>query len=88
MRTRRQFLKDLAGGAAVVGSGAFLPSLARGANTANPAAVGPSALPAGTLETSFLEALPGKRPLEGGLARVSLTHQQQLGFAPDNGLPA
>ncbi|MGZ6070551.1 MAG: twin-arginine translocation signal domain-containing protein, partial [Myxococcaceae bacterium] len=29
MRTRRQFLMDLAGGAAVLGSGALLPSLAR-----------------------------------------------------------
>jgi DMSO/TMAO reductase YedYZ molybdopterin-dependent catalytic subunit len=60
MRSRRQFLKDLAGGAMVVGSGAFLPSLARAADTT---AVGPAGLPAGTLETSFLEALPGKRPL-------------------------
>ncbi len=60
MRSRRQFLKDLAGGAAVIGSGAFLPSLARAADTS---AVGPAGLPAGALETSFLEALPGKRPL-------------------------
>ena len=60
MGTRRQFLKDLAGGAALLGSGALLPSLARGADVS---AVGPAGLPAGTLETSFLEALPGKRPL-------------------------
>ena len=60
METRRQFLKDLAGGAALLGSGALLPSLARGADAA---AVGPAGLPTGTLETSFLEALPGKRPL-------------------------
>lgn len=60
MRTRRQFLKDLAGGAAVLGSGAFLPSLARAAETSS---VGPATLPAGTLEVSFLESLPGKRPL-------------------------
>ena len=60
MGTRRQFLKDLAGGAALLGSGALLPSLARGADAA---AVGPATLPAGTLATSFLEALPGKRPL-------------------------
>jgi DMSO/TMAO reductase YedYZ molybdopterin-dependent catalytic subunit len=60
METRRQFLKDLAGGAALLGSGALLPSLARGADAAS---VGPAGLPAGTLETSFLEALPGKRPL-------------------------
>jgi DMSO/TMAO reductase YedYZ molybdopterin-dependent catalytic subunit len=60
MRSRRQFLKDLAGGAAVIGSGAFLPSLARAADTS---AVGPAGLPSGALETSFLEALPGKRPL-------------------------
>jgi DMSO/TMAO reductase YedYZ molybdopterin-dependent catalytic subunit len=60
METRRQFLKDLAGGAALLGSGALLPSLARGADAAS---VGPAGLPPGTLETSFLEALPGKRPL-------------------------
>jgi len=60
MRTRRQFLKDLAGGAAVLGSGAFLPGRAHAADTS---AIGPATLPSGTLETSFLEALPGKRPL-------------------------
>jgi len=60
MGTRRQFLKDLAGGAALIGSGALLPSPARAAQGTS---VGPAALPAGTLETSFLEALPGKRPL-------------------------
>ncbi len=60
MRSRRQFLKDLAGGAAVLGSGGLLPALARAAD-ASP--VGPPSLPAGTLESSFLEALPGKRPL-------------------------
>ena len=60
MGTRRQFLKDLAGGAALLGSGTLLPSLARGADAP---AVGPASLPAGTLETSFLESLPGKRPL-------------------------
>ena len=60
MGTRRQFLKDLAGGAALLGSGALLPSLARGADAA---AVAPATLPAGTLASSFLEALPGKRPL-------------------------
>ena len=60
MRTRRQFLKDLAGGAAVLGSGALLPSLAR---AGDPSTVGPASLPAGTLEASFLETLPGKRPL-------------------------
>ena len=60
MRTRRQFLMDLAGGAAMLGSGALLPPLARGADAPS---VGPASLPAGTLETSFLEALPGKRPL-------------------------
>src|SRR5215813_12887753 len=59
MRTRRQFLVDLAGGAAVLGSGALFPSPPQ--PTGLPA--GPSDLPAGTLETSFLEALPGKRPL-------------------------
>ena len=60
MGTRRQFLKDLAGGAALLGSGAFLPPLARAADAP---AVGPATLPSGTLESSFLEALPGKRPL-------------------------
>ena len=59
MGTRRQFLKDLAGGAALLGSG-LLPSLARGADAS---AVGPAGLPAGALESSFLETLPGKRPL-------------------------
>ncbi|HVP59874.1 MAG TPA: molybdopterin-dependent oxidoreductase [Myxococcaceae bacterium] len=59
MRSRRQFLKELAGGAALLGSGALLPSSLRAAESP----VGPSGLPAGTLETSFLEALPGKRPL-------------------------
>jgi DMSO/TMAO reductase YedYZ molybdopterin-dependent catalytic subunit len=60
MGTRRQFLKDLARGAALLGSGVLLPSLARGAEAA---AVGPATLPSGTLQASFLEALPGKRPL-------------------------
>ncbi|HET9037215.1 MAG TPA: molybdopterin-dependent oxidoreductase, partial [Myxococcaceae bacterium] len=60
MRTRRQFLTDLAGGAAALGAGAWFPSVARAAGTAP---LGPTTLPAGTLETSFLEALPGKRPL-------------------------
>jgi DMSO/TMAO reductase YedYZ molybdopterin-dependent catalytic subunit len=60
MGTRRQFLKDLAGGAALLGSGVLLPSLARGADASS---VGPAGLPAGTLESSFLETLPGKRPL-------------------------
>ena len=60
MSTRRQFLKDLAGGAALLGSGALWPSPARAAEVRS---VGPASLPAGTLETSFLEALPGKRPL-------------------------
>ncbi len=60
MRSRRQFLKELAGGAALLGSGALLPSSLR---AAEPSPVGPAGLPEGTLETSFLEALPGKRPL-------------------------
>ena len=60
MGTRRQFLKELAGGAALLGSGVLLPSLARGADAS---AVGPSGLPSGTLSSSFLETLPGKRPL-------------------------
>jgi len=60
MRTRRQFLADLAGGAVVLGAGGFLPPPARGAE-APPAP--PGGLPSGTVETSFLESLPGKRPL-------------------------
>ena len=66
MRTRRQFLVDLAGGAAVVGSGGLFPSLARASDPSSGGAstpAGPSDLPAGTLEVSFLETLPGKRPL-------------------------
>ncbi|HSP18499.1 MAG TPA: molybdopterin-dependent oxidoreductase [Myxococcaceae bacterium] len=60
MRTRRQFLVDLAGGAAMLGAGGLGPSLARAGDAQS---VGPATLPAGTLENSFLEALPGKRPL-------------------------
>ena len=66
MRTRRQFLVDLAGGAAVLGSGALFPSLARAADPASGGGsipAGPADLPAGTLEVSFLETLSGKRPL-------------------------
>ncbi len=65
MRSRRQFLKELAGGAALLGSGALLPSPLGAATSPVPEGLpaGPAGLPAGTLETSFLEALPGKRPL-------------------------
>ncbi len=60
MRTRRQFLKDVASGVAVVGAGAVLP--ARALAGAKPS-LGPAGLPAGTLEESVLDALPGKVPL-------------------------
>jgi len=60
MRTRRQFLKDVGGGALVLGAGSLFPAQARGGD---PASMGPAGLPAGTLEESVLEALPGKRPL-------------------------
>jgi sulfite dehydrogenase (cytochrome) subunit A len=60
MSTRREFLRTaVAGGLAVAGSGILVPRLAR----ARPGDVGPKSLPAGTLGSSVLEALPGKKPL-------------------------
>jgi DMSO/TMAO reductase YedYZ molybdopterin-dependent catalytic subunit len=67
MRSRRQVLKELAGGAALLGSGVLFPPSLRAADPSPVAReklpAGPAPLPDGTLETSFLEALPGKRPL-------------------------
>jgi DMSO/TMAO reductase YedYZ molybdopterin-dependent catalytic subunit len=60
MRNRRQFLMDVAKGIAVVGAGTLVPGLTGGAEKAG---LGPPTLPAGTLETAVLDALPGKRPL-------------------------
>jgi DMSO/TMAO reductase YedYZ molybdopterin-dependent catalytic subunit len=59
MSTRREFLRTVAGGLAAAGSGILVPRLAR----AGPRDVGPKTLPAGTLGSSALEALPGKKPL-------------------------
>ena len=58
MSSRRDFLRAVAGGLAAAGSGILVPrsALARGS-------VGPPNLPSGTLESSILEALPGKKPL-------------------------
>ena len=52
MLDRRSFMKDIAGGLVLAGGGLALPRLAPAAG-----------LPAGTVETARLEALPGKRPL-------------------------
>jgi DMSO/TMAO reductase YedYZ molybdopterin-dependent catalytic subunit len=60
MRTRREFLKDVASGVFVVGAGSVVPASVLGA--AQPS-MGPASLPSGTLEASTLDALPGKRPL-------------------------
>ncbi len=57
MASRREFLKTMAGGLVVAGSGLVLP---RGARAAD---VGPPGLPSGDLEASLLDALPGKKPL-------------------------
>lgn len=59
MSTRREFLRTVAGGLAVAGSGILVPRLA----TAAARDVGPKSLPSGTLGSSALEALPGKKPL-------------------------
>ncbi|MFT3912695.1 MAG: molybdopterin-dependent oxidoreductase [Anaeromyxobacteraceae bacterium] len=60
MTSRRQFLRKVASGAAVAGAGALLP---RWAHAGEKPSLGPAGLPAGTLEESVLESLPGKRPL-------------------------
>lgn len=63
MTSRRTFLKGAVSTAALVG-GTWLPRGASAAATRGASPIfGPAILPAGTLETSVLEALPGKRPL-------------------------
>jgi DMSO/TMAO reductase YedYZ molybdopterin-dependent catalytic subunit len=64
MSDRRQFLKDVAKGIAVVGAGSLVPGLVRAAG--DPGARGrliTAGLPDGTNESAVLDALPGKRPL-------------------------
>jgi DMSO/TMAO reductase YedYZ molybdopterin-dependent catalytic subunit len=68
MATRRQFLRDVATGFAVAGAGSIVPASARAAQKGSGELVvkptlGPAGLPAGTLEASLLDALPGKAPL-------------------------
>jgi DMSO/TMAO reductase YedYZ molybdopterin-dependent catalytic subunit len=60
MTNRRQFLKDVAKGLAVVGAGTLVPGLGLGTEGLSLATPG---LPSGTLDESILHALPGKRPL-------------------------
>jgi DMSO/TMAO reductase YedYZ molybdopterin-dependent catalytic subunit len=60
MRTRREFLRDVAGGVVALGTGAFVPVRVLGAEKPS---MGPPGLPSGTLEESVLATLPGKRPL-------------------------
>jgi DMSO/TMAO reductase YedYZ molybdopterin-dependent catalytic subunit len=59
MSTRRQFLSIIGGGLAAAAGGVAVPRRA----LAKPGDVGPPNLPAGTLESSLLDALPGKKPL-------------------------
>ncbi len=66
MATRRQFLKDVATGIVGAGAGAIAPAaraVERAARLDEKPALGPAGLPAGTLEASLLDALPGKQPL-------------------------
>ena len=60
MRNRRQFLLDVARGAAVLGAGSIFPVRALGAGPTRPTIDG---LVDGTNGSAVLEALPGKRPL-------------------------
>jgi len=60
MRNRRQFLIDLARGAAVLGTGSLFTGRAGAADKISLAQEG---LPSGTIESALLDALPGKRPL-------------------------
>ena len=60
MRNRRQFLLDLPRGAAVLGAGSLLPGPRR---RRRQDFAGAGGAPLGTLESSVLEALPGKVPL-------------------------
>ncbi|MCL5059858.1 MAG: twin-arginine translocation signal domain-containing protein, partial [Candidatus Thermoplasmatota archaeon] len=56
---RRNFLKGVSGGLVLGGASLALPRMPLAA----PVSMGPAELPAGTLEASFLDALPGKKPL-------------------------
>lgn len=56
---RRNFLKGVSGSLVLGGAGLALSRMA----LAVPVSMGPAELPAGTLEASLLEALPGKGPL-------------------------
>jgi DMSO/TMAO reductase YedYZ molybdopterin-dependent catalytic subunit len=60
MRTRRQFLAEMASGAAVLAAGSLVSPIS---SAAGPPSPGPAGLPSGALEEAVLEALPGKRPL-------------------------
>lgn len=66
MSSRRDFLKTVAGGIAVAGSGILVPRLAAGAVAGTGAAagaLGPPGLPSGALDSAIMHALPGKKPL-------------------------
>ena len=60
MYSRRQFLKTAAGSFVMVGGSAWA---VRTFGADAPIDLGPKGLPSGTLESSMLEALPGKLPL-------------------------
>jgi sulfite dehydrogenase len=59
MLTRRQMLSEAGAVAAIIGAS----GLASRFGLAAPPYLGPTTLPAGTLASSTLEALPGKQPL-------------------------
>jgi DMSO/TMAO reductase YedYZ molybdopterin-dependent catalytic subunit len=59
MATRRDFLKTTAGGLVLARTGFLTSALASAANPK----LGPSELPSGMLESSLMDALPGKVPL-------------------------
>jgi DMSO/TMAO reductase YedYZ molybdopterin-dependent catalytic subunit len=59
MSTRRHFLRTIGGGLAAAAGGLLVPRSA----LAKAGDAGPPNLPSGTLESSLLDALPGKRPL-------------------------
>jgi DMSO/TMAO reductase YedYZ molybdopterin-dependent catalytic subunit len=64
MSDRRQFLKDVAKGIAVVGAGSLVPGLVRAAGDQGARArIITAGLPDGTNAGAVLDALPGKRPL-------------------------
>ena len=60
MTDRRKFLKEVAKGLAVVGAGTLVPRFVLAREGPSLATAG---LPQGTLDSSILHALPGKRPL-------------------------